>query len=184
MVTVKQIILSAAFLSGAASFSINSNSRRGFLQSIAITSSSAAIVTPSIANASYGDSSNIKLPNYIEFLIEKNRQVDPNDLLYKGPDLELQLTKIGTAAARLPEISSLAAEKKWSAIQGIITGPLGTLLQNMNNLAQSKTSKDAAKSVKNDLNDIFAAVGKKDSAAVNKAADKAEKDLEKFVNTL
>jgi hypothetical protein len=105
-------------------------------------------------------------------------------LLYKGPDLELQLTKIGTAAARLPEISSLAAEKKWSAIQGIITGPLGTLLQNMNNLAQSKTSKDAAKSVKNDLNDIFAAVGKKDSAAVNKAADKAEKDLEKFVNTL
>lgn len=54
----------------------------------------------------------------------------------------------------------------------------------MNNLAQSKASKDAAKSVKNDLNDIFAAVGKKDSVAVNKAAEKASVDLEKFVNTL
>ena len=72
----------------------------------------------------------------------------------------------------------------FSAIQGIITGPLGTLLQNMNNLAQSKASKDAAKSVKTDLNDIFASVGKKDSAAVTKAAAKCEKDLEAFVNTL
>eukprot|EP00956_Cyclotella_meneghiniana_P041638 scaffold233066_cov74-Cyclotella_meneghiniana.AAC.3 len=75
-------------------------------------------------------------------------------------------------------------------------GPLGTLLQNMNNLAQTKAStiettsigvsasKDAAKSVKNDLNDIFAAVGKKDSGAATKAATKAENDLEKFVNTL
>lgn len=112
------------------------------------------------------------------------RPLKPDDLLYKGPDLEIQLRKIGTAAARISEISTLATEKKWSAIQGIITGPLGTLLQNMNNLAQSKASKDAAKSVKNDLNEIFAAVGKKDSAAVTKAADKCEKDLETFVNTL
>ena len=107
-----------------------------------------------------------------------------DDLLYKGPDVEIQLLKIGTAAARLPEISTLATEKKWSAIQGIITGPLGTLLQNMNNLSQTKESKEAAKLVKNDLNEIFAAVGKKDAGAVTKAADRASKDLEKFVNTL
>lgn len=54
----------------------------------------------------------------------------------------------------------------------------------MNNLAQSKSSKDAAKAVKNDLNEIFAAVGKKDSGAVIGAAERAERDLEKFVNTL
>jgi hypothetical protein len=112
------------------------------------------------------------------------QQITKDDLLYKGPDLEVQLRKIGEAASRLTEVSNLASEKKWSSIQGIITGPLGTLLQNMNNLAQSKASKDAAKSVKNDLNDIFAAVGKKDSVAVNKAAEKASVDLEKFVNTL
>ena len=47
-----------------------------------------------------------------------------------------------------------------------------------------QASKDAAKSVKNDLNDIFAAVGKKDSVAATKAATKVENDLEKFVNTL
>ena len=44
-----------------------------------------------------------------------------DDLLYKGPDIEVQLRKIGEAATRLPEISALANEKKWSAIQGIIT---------------------------------------------------------------
>lgn len=54
----------------------------------------------------------------------------------------------------------------------------------MNNLAKTKESKDAAKAVKNDLNEIFAAVGKKDTGVVTKAADKASKDLEKFVNTL
>ena len=105
-------------------------------------------------------------------------------MLYKGPDLEQQLIKIGTAASRLPEISTLANEKKWTAIQGIITGPLGTLLQNMNNLASTKASKDAAKAVKNDLNEIFAAVGKKDSGSCIKASEKAAKDLELFVNTL
>ena len=34
-------------------------------------------------------------------------------------------------ADRLPEIATLAEEKKWSQVQGIITGPLGTLLQTL-----------------------------------------------------
>jgi hypothetical protein len=107
-------------------------------------------------------------------------------LLYKGPDIALQLRRIGESANRLPEIANLSAEKKWSQVQGIITGPLGTLLQTMNSLASaaSKEAKDAAKLVKNDLNDINAAAGKKDSGAVTKAAEKASKDLEKFVKLL
>ena len=55
--------------------------------------------------------------------------IDPNDMLYKGPDIEVQLKRIGEAGARLPEVAALAEEKKWSQVQGIITGPLGTLLQ-------------------------------------------------------
>ena len=124
------------------------------------------------------------MPNYIEFLIEKNKVTDPNDLLYKGPDPELQLKRIGEAGARLPEVATLAEEKKWSQVQGIITGPLGTLLQTMNNVASIAGTKEAAaaaKVVKQDLNDINAASQKKDSALCIKAAGKAATDLEKFV---
>jgi len=87
------------------------------------------MLIPSIANAKGGDSASIAMPNYIEFLIEKNKVIDPNDMLYKGPDIEVQLKRIGEAGARLPEVAALAEEKKWSQVQGIITGPLGTLLQ-------------------------------------------------------
>eukprot|EP00986_Skeletonema_menzelii_P000598 scaffold162_cov143-Skeletonema_menzelii.AAC.17 len=122
------------------------------------------------------------MPNYIEFLIEKNKVVDPTTLLYQGPDIELQLKRIGEAGARLPEVAALAEEKKWSQVQGIITGPLGTLLQTMNNVANAKEATAAAKTVKQDLNDINAASQRKDSALCIKAAGKAAADLEKFVN--
>ncbi len=97
--------------------------RRGFLgQTAAAAAASVGFFQPSIANAGYGDSSNIVLPNYIEYLIEKNKQVDPDSILYKGPDIETQLRRIGDAGNRLPEIAKLAEEKKWSQVQGIITG--------------------------------------------------------------
>mmetsp|Transcript_24654 Transcript_24654/g.40153 ORF Transcript_24654/g.40153 Transcript_24654/m.40153 type:complete len:111 (+) Transcript_24654:37-369(+) len=105
-------------------------------------------------------------------------------MLYKGPDPEIQLRRIGEASNRLPEIAQLAEDKKWSQVQGIITGPLGTLLQTMNSvasLAGTKGAKDAAKLVKTDLLEIGAAAGRKDSATCVKNADKAAKDLEKFV---
>jgi hypothetical protein len=84
----RQFVLMLAFIASlpsAASFSVrnidSSSSRRDFLQSI-VTTSSAAVYTvasnPSVANAGYGDSSNIVMPNYIEYLIEKNKQVDPS----------------------------------------------------------------------------------------------------------
>ncbi|KAL9190683.1 hypothetical protein ACHAXT_000389 [Thalassiosira profunda] len=153
--------------------------RRGFIIA------SAASIIPSAANADYGKSSNIVMPNYIEYLIEKNAEgTNTADMLYKGPDPETQLRRIGEAGNRLPEIAALAEEKKWSQIQGIITGPLGTLLQTMNSVASIAGTKEAtaaAKVVKADLLEIGAAAGKKDSAACTKAAGKAEADLEKFV---
>ena len=80
--SMKQIIIAMAMLSGVSAFGVkSSNCRREFLKTV-VSSSAATIVTvPSIVNASYGDSSNIKLPNYIEFLIEKNKQVDPSAYL-------------------------------------------------------------------------------------------------------
>ena len=124
------------------------------------------------------------MPNYIEYLIEKNKVTDPNDMLYKGPDVETQLRRIGEAGNRLPEIATLAEEKKWSQVQGIITGPLGTLLQTINSVASisgTKEAKDLAKLVKADLFEIGVAAGKKQSELCIKAADKTTKDLSKFV---
>lgn len=162
------------------------NDRRDFLKSVVTslgTTAAVASAIPTVANA--GASSNIVMPNYIEYLIEKNAQGQPNpDLIYKGPDVETQLRRIGEAGNRLPEIATLAEEKKWSQVQGIITGPLGTLLQTMNSvvsIAGTKEAKDAAKLVKTDLFEIGAAAGRKESASCVKAADKASKDLAKFV---
>jgi len=167
------------------------NGRRNFIQTI--TSVGTAIVVPfilpSIANARSGDSSNMKLPSYIDFLIEKNAQglpIDPSTLVYQGPDIEIQLRRIGEAGNRLPEIVTLAEDKKWSQVQGIISGPLGTLLQTMNTVASiagTKEATNAAKLVKADIFAIGAAATKKDGVACIKAANKAEEDLEKFVKS-
>ena len=160
----------------------SNNNRREFVQTLVAGSTS--ILIPSIANAKDGDSAKIVLPNYVEYLIEQNKRTDPDLLLYKGPDIELQLRRIGEAAVRLPEVATLAEAKKWSQVQGIITGPLGTLLQTLNSVASIAGTKEAAsavKTVKQDLNDINAASQKKDSALCIKAAGKASVDLEKFV---
>ncbi|KAL7456638.1 hypothetical protein ACHAWC_010859 [Mediolabrus comicus] len=160
----------------------SNNNRREFVRTI--VAGSTAILIPSIANAKDGDSAKIVLPNYVEYLIEQNKRTDPDLLLYKGPDIELQLRRIGEAAVRLPEVATLAEAKKWSQVQGIITGPLGTLLQTLNSVASIAGTKEAAsavKTVKQDLNDINAASQKKDIALCIKAAGKASVDLEKFV---
>ena len=71
--------------------------RREFIQTT-FTKFGIAVIVPSIsilpsnANADAGSSANMKLPNYIDFLIEKNAQglvENPDKLLYKGPDVEV-----------------------------------------------------------------------------------------------
>ena len=161
------------------------HNRRDVLQTMIVSiSASASILPPSVAHASYGDSSKIVMPNYIEYLIEKNMEGMPVESLYKGPDAETQIRRIGEAANRLPEIITLAEEKKWSQVQGLITGPLGTLLQTMNSIVSlvgTREAKDAAKLVKSDLLEIGVAAGEKSSEKCVRAAEKASKDLEKFV---
>jgi hypothetical protein len=146
---------------------------------------------PQSAIASYGDSTKIELPNYIEYLIEKNASVDSSKILYKGADMEVQLKRISDASLRLKDIPSIAREKKWSQIQGILTGPLGTLVQTMNALnkglssssssaADEEAAKVASAKVKADLIRISQEATKKDEMGVIKAAQQAQDDLEAF----
>jgi hypothetical protein len=161
-------------------------SRKEFLQTVLLsftTVSIPLIQTPAPANADYGASSNMELPNYIEFLIEKNTVVDQSKVLYKGADIQVQISRISDASKRLSEIPSIAKQKKWSQVQGILTGPLGTLIQTMNSLCKDTDSGDAKKAaakVKSDIIAVSQEASRKNEAGVVKACEAAEKDLEAF----
>jgi len=169
-------------------------SRKQFLQStlsfsmISTMGMGMMIQTPAPANAAYGDTSNIALPNYIDFLIEKNAAglpVDQSKVLYKGTDIEVQIKRISDAARRLNEIPSIAKDKKWSQVQGILLGPLGTLVMTMNSLVKetedaSGEAKKAAAKVKGDIILISQEATKKNEGGVVKACGEAQRDLEAF----
>ena len=156
--------------------------RKLFLSSILTTTT--LLAKSQFATASYGDSSNIEMPNYIQFLIEKNTSVDPNKILYKGTDIDLQIQRISTAAQRLNDIPPLAQAKKWSQVQGILTGPLGTLVQTMNMICKDvgggKEVVAAAGKVKTGIILISQEATKKNEGGVIQACSVAQKDLEAF----
>ena len=136
------------------------------------------------AFAKYGDSSNMELPNYIEYLIEKNESLDSGKVLFKGADPAVLLTRLQEANKRLADIPSLAEEKKWSQISGLITGPLGTLAMTINQIVTPDSSSkvmDASKKVKADVIAIGQAASKKNAAACTENAKLASKDLDAFV---
>lgn len=134
-----------------------------------------------VANAARDETANIQLPSYIDFLIERNTSVDTSKLLYQGADTEIQLKRISEAAARLKQIPDIASQKKWSQIQGILTGPLGTLLQTMTTLSRdSDEAKKAARKVKADLLLIGKETSNKNTENIVKATEAALTDLESF----
>lgn len=82
--------------------------------------------------AKYGDASSMELPSYIEYLIEKNSVTDESQVLYRGADPAVLLQRLQESLKRLNEIPELADQKKWTQINGLVTGPLGTLSQSLN----------------------------------------------------
>jgi hypothetical protein len=156
--------------------------RRSFL--IGCSSFVAAVANPFVANAAYGDAVNIEFPSYIEFLIEKNKKVDPSGFLYKGADPKVLLKRLLPVEKKLAEIPKLAEEKKWSQVQGILIGPMGSLGETVNlisNLATTPEIKAAGKKVKADILMIGTAATKKDGAGCTLGAKQAASDLEAFV---
>jgi hypothetical protein len=163
------------------SISSSTTSRSKFMTSFITNVSAITFLSVKAANASKDQSANIQLPSYIDFLIEKNTSIDTSKILYKGADTEIQLKRIADAAARLNQIPEIAAQKKWSQIQGILTGPLGTLLQTMTTLSKdSDQAKKAAGKVKADLILIGKESSNKNVENIVKATEAALSDLESF----
>jgi len=169
-----------------------SSSRRSFFKDFMKSTggiTAAAAVTfvglsrhPLPATAAYGEATNVVLPSYIDFLIEKNKVFDPSTALYKGADVQVQLERLKQASKRLEEIPILADQKKWSQIQSILTGPLGTLIQTMNQLTtDNKKARQQVAVVKNDLVTINQGAAKKSVDICIQGTKAAAKHLEDFL---
>lgn len=160
-------------------------SRRSFLVASTAFAFSSAISSNNPANAKYGDSSTMELPNYIDYLIEKNNAgVAQGNVLYKGADPVVLLGRLQESNKRLGDIQDLAEQKKWSQIQGIITGPLGTLSQTLNQIATPDSStkvREAAKKLKGVVIEIGQAASKKKGDVCTAKALQASQELEAFV---
>lgn len=136
------------------------------------------------AEAKYGASSNMELPNYIEYLVEKNSQGNESGALYKGADPVVLLRRLQDASGRLQEVPKLAETRKWSQIQGLLTGPLGTLSQTLNQIATPDSDakvQAASKKLKADLIAIGQAASKKSDEACIAKSQEASKDLVSFL---
>jgi hypothetical protein len=137
---------------------------------------------PSVVNAAFGDSSNIELPSYVDFLIERNQQVDTTKVLYQGADQEVQLQRILSAISKIKTIPDIAERKKWSQVQGVITGPLGTLIATMNQVGgTNKEAQQLTAKVKSDLFTIGQCATTKNERACIAATITTLNDLNDFV---
>lgn len=166
-------------------------SRRSFIDGAAIAGTAifttTTLVRPVLsAHAKYGASSTMALPNYIDYLIEKNNQgLDTGDRLYQGADPAVLLQRLKLANDRLDEVAVLAADRKWSQVQGVVTGPLGTLGQTLNTLVQAqpknKSLASAAKQVKAAVIGIGQAAASKNAEQCTQCAAQAQQELQTLV---
>jgi len=160
-------------------------------------------MTASPALATYGQDAKIEMPNPLEDMDRRTNEqclveslgtrqclvyLDPANKLYQQPDNQVLLERIEKASASLATIPSLAANKKWSQVTGVLTGPLGQLVLTMQALSKlsenSAQATDLAKRVKGDILDIGAASDKKMGDKVMEYHQKATDDLVAFVKSL
>ena len=159
--------------------------------------------SPPEAEAIYGADANIAIPNMMEgienrvnkqCLVESlgNREclvyLDPDKKIYKGADAEILLSRLEKATASLADIPDLVSQKKWSKVNSVLTGPMGSLGGTMSQLAALSENEEQlsalAKNVKNDLYAIVAAADRKNGDQILKLHEKATNDLVAYAKAL
>ena len=150
-------------------------------------------VRPSAADAAYGADANMEMPNVLEGITNRATKqclvyMDPDNKLFEGFDNEVLLERLEKSSAALATIPGLIASKKWSAVNGVLTGPMGTLVSTMNELTKiSKNGEKAAvlaKATKADIIAISQAAGRKQGDQALASHQKATEHLVAFVQSL
>ena len=177
-------------------------SRRAFRT--AVTTLAFTVSKPSASNAVYGADAKIEMPDIVQDMSDRmNKQclveslgtrqclvyLDPENQLYKGTNGKLLFERLGCSAAALKDVPAYIETKQWNKVQGVLTGPMGTLSSTMNEL--TKNVEDAAlqnkvKSlsvdVRKELYAISGASDRKNQKEAQAAFEKAELKLENFVS--
>ncbi len=154
--------------------------------------------TPPAAHAAYGDVAKIQLPNPLENIILRSNQGcvveslgnreclvygSSDDKVYQGADGQVLVQRLQQAVVALSTIPDLITSKKWSAIQGVLTGPMGTLIATMNQLLQLQRDQQQQSSSSSSVSSSVSSVSfkaaeqlalkvKQDLFAISGAADK------------
>jgi hypothetical protein len=140
------------------------------------------------ANAVAGAGAKIELPNPYQQLADQAILADANKFVYQGVDVAVLLRRIEKSMAALATIPAYVETKQWSKITGVLTGPMGDLLQTLNQIAAVASDTNGAnqriKTIKLDLNSMSAAVGRKDTPAILKFHTATTNDLIAFVKAV
>mmetsp|Transcript_4165 Transcript_4165/g.7172 ORF Transcript_4165/g.7172 Transcript_4165/m.7172 type:complete len:237 (-) Transcript_4165:1477-2187(-) len=138
---------------------------------------------PAASDAVYGTDANIELPNVLEGITKRateeclveslgNREcllyMDPANKLFQGFDSKVLLERLESSSQALATIPNLIVAKKWSAVNGVLTGPMGTLVSTMNELTKLSGNPDHAGEL--------AKATKLDIIAISQAADRKQAD--------
>lgn len=176
--------------------------RRHAIQQLLLIGSSPAF--PSVANAEYGIDAKMTFPDVMQGLSDRaNKQClvenlgtreclvyqeDAEKFLYKGADASILIQRVQASTTALNKIPPLVETKKWNAITGILTGPLGELSRSLTMISRlasdPSAAKDKAQVVKQDLFAMGTAATNKHGGAVLQYQRKAIDDLAIFLQSL
>ena len=177
-------------------------SRRSFFASALAASS--VITLPFAANAVYGADANMQMPNIVQGISDRatkqclveslgNREClvyeDPDNKLYQSADSKILFERLGTSVEALKRLPSYIANKQWSNVNSVLTGPMGSLSYNMNEIVKlveednpiKSQCKDLTGNIRKDLYAISAAVSSKDEKQALINYERASEKMEKFV---
>ncbi len=177
-------------------------SRRSVFASALAASSVMAL--PFAANAVYGADANMQMPNIVQGIADRatkqclveslgNREClvyeDPDNKLYKSADSKILFERLGTSVEALKRLPSYIANKQWSNVNSVLTGPMGSLSYNMNEIVKlieednhiKSQCKDLTVNIRKDLYAISAAISSKDEKQALKNYERASEKMEKFV---
>mmetsp|Transcript_15271 Transcript_15271/g.27763 ORF Transcript_15271/g.27763 Transcript_15271/m.27763 type:complete len:236 (+) Transcript_15271:195-902(+) len=177
------------------------NSRRSFLITATATLGF-TIAKPTITNAVYGADAKIELPDIVQDMADRNEKqclveslgnraclvyLDPENQLYKGSDAKLLFERLGSSIAALNDMPQYIENKQWNKVQGVLTGPMGTLSATMCELVKivddggvQNKCKGLSVDIRKDLYAIAAAADRKQVKEALISYEKAEEKLEKF----